>query len=246
MKLTRDERRALNQRTAVLERIGDYILSGPSALHPPSDSRAARQWLESFLALQKSALQKGPLEVRQVYNLPNVWKGASGHVPMYPVIRRILWNRSIDIETAKKRVVDQLDLTAELFQMRQTAFEELERLSIQLDHALPAFPFQAEGISLELPAALQQESNPPEMSSEHEPKDVHSLVLRRGTSSNILEMSFSSGMSSEFDQAFFTMWRFLGKICVPEHRLGHEWTESWFMPPDEYAKLLNSTLGAEA
>lgn len=246
MKLTREERRALTQRTAVLERIGHHILAGPSALHPPSDSLAARQWLESFLALQKSALHKGPLEVRQVYQLPNVWKGASGHVPMYPVIRRILWNRSSDLETAKKRVVDQLDLTAELFQMPQPDFEELGRLSIQLDAALPAFPFQAEGISLELPAALQQHSDSSEMSSEHEPQDVHSLILRRGTSSNNLEMSFYSGMSAEFDQAFFELWDFLGTACVPEYRLRHEWTESWFMPPNEYAKLLNSTLGAGA
>lgn len=246
MKLTHDERRALNQRTTVLERIGDHILAGPSALHPPSDSRAARQWLESFLALQKLTLRKGPLEVRQIFQLPNVWKGASGHVPMYPIIRRILWNRSSDLETAKKRVVDQLDLTADLFQMPQPDFEELGRLSTQLDHALPAFPFQAEGISLELPAALQQQSDSSEMSSEHEPKDVHSLIMRRGTSSNNLEMSCYSGMSAEFDQAFFAMWNFLGKACVPEHRLGHEWTESWFMPPNEYAKLLNSTLGAEA
>ena len=244
MKLTREERRALNQRTAVLERIGNYILTGPSALHPPSDSLAAGQWLESFLALQKSTLPRDALEVRQIFQLSNVWKGASEYVSMYPVIRRVLWNRSSDLEKAKKRVVDQLDLIAELFQMPQTGFEELGRLSIQLDHALPAFPFQAEGISLELPEALQRPSDSSEMSSEHKPKDVHSLVLRRGTSSTNLEMSCYSGTSAEFDQAFFELWDFLGEACVPEHRLGHEWTESWFMPQEDYVRLLSSTLGA--
>ena len=238
--LTREERRAATHRDQVFRRIANYVLEGPSAIYPPK-VLSQFGWLETFLTLEKRIPFKEPVEVRQVYALPNDWKRVQGYEPseaIAPIVRQVVWRQMRDRARARTAVVPFPALASRTFSVPKASLEELRRLSLALDASFSTFPHEVVGISNDRLPELTEDTL-----AEGTPRPiVYDLTLSRGTRNTSLRLSCYSHVSAQFDEAFFGVWDLLGRFCTEENRIRRRWKESWFMPPKDYARLLNSTL----
>jgi len=219
--------------------IVDHIFHGPAALYPPGSRSPHVQWLWSFLSLEKGRPFKGPVERRQLFELPNIWKGTEGYKTsdyIYPVVRRIVWDRDRDRERARKGPVSWPTMASDLYELPARRFDSLNRLMLQLDEALPSFPFDATGINKDM-------RPPPDVSAMPKAKAIdYSLSLKRGTQDTSLEVACSSLSSEQFTEAFIALWDFLGSFCVPKRLADPGWQERWDVSPRKYAAALKMAM----
>lgn len=239
-----NQRTATSRRLAYLRRYGDYLMEGPSTIEPPRPL-GERIWMVSSLTIERGIPFKDPTELFSIYQLPNYWKAAIDNA-IPPVVRRVIWNRASDRQTAKKHLVGEPTLVSTFFEVPLEELAELSRLTLQLDRALPSFPFEFEGISLVVPEKLAANGDTglANNAGKGEVEASHELRVSRGTRFTSLSLSCASGVSNEFDEAFFSLWGFLDTACT-EDRRARDWEEQWLIAPYDYATVLRDQLGLE-
>jgi len=212
----------------------DHICEGPSALFPPGTRVNDIPWLESFVFLKRQRGYQGAVEVRQVYELPNVIKGLQGYDPeeyAYPIVRRVVWDRDRD---NNRRQPKWPSIQADLYRVQPSQFARLHKLVLALDGALSSFPFEADGIR-----KGSRVSKRPRWFAVDAAAISHQLTVRRSTRSTTVELSDWALPDDSFTKQFMRLWEFMDELHTSRNRAPKGWRQKWDIPPRKYAAALD-------
>lgn len=224
-------------RRAALREVANYMIEGPAGVLSPGTKDNERTWLDSAIALSQFILAKGPLEARSLYTA----RGMMATSKLLPVVRQLVWQRSADRKRTFQGVVERPDLNVIFYQLEESELIQLDGLIKGLDAALTSLPVHLEkGLDL---AELYQEEDPKRFDKVKVPEEgayPHRRWLFRESLLSF-QLQWLEGDAPEFDEAWQEVWDALGACCREQRRV-EGYSEEYWLDPDEYARLLTSTL----